>query len=504
MDDDWDGFGQKLTGTGTTTFDDVPVEDDAVFDRITGTVEAIHEAAFFQLVLLAVLAGIARAARRDAAATIASRKRTFNTGLGLPFREDPLIQEATGRIAAKAYAAEATVLQTARILDEGIEAATASGADRADFTGPVPEAVHTSEIAVEHAQVTVPELALAPHRTSSSRSAPPPRRRRRRSTATGATRRPSRPTIRSPSAPGRSATTGSTAPSPRGSTRSATRSRRRRSQPRRPVPRRGPRRLRRDRAMTSAVGTSAALLLPAGTVRRQEARARVRLRRHRRSSGTTSTSTALPPPSSSTSSSSRRARSSAARSPPSPRSRSASSRARSAASSPVTWVTGSGARPLLVASLLAMGIASTLIGLMPTFETIGWWAAVRPRRAAHRPGTVRGSRDGAVPRCSPSSTHLWEAAASSDPSLRSDPPPACCWRPARFFLVQTLPRPTSSSRSSAGASRSCASSLLVVARPVDPAGSVRCAGIPRAQGSPATSPSSRCGRSSPATPACSW
>lgn len=160
VDDDWDGFGQRLTGTGTSVFDDVPVEDAGVLDRVTGTAEAIHEAAFFQHVLLAVLAGIARASRRDAAATVASRKRTFNTGLGLPFREDPLIQEATGRIAAKAYAAEATVLQTARVLDEGIAAATASGADRADSTGPVPEAVQTSEIAVEHAQVTVPELAL--------------------------------------------------------------------------------------------------------------------------------------------------------------------------------------------------------------------------------------------------------------------------------------------------------------------------------------------------------
>jgi len=160
VDDDWDGFGQKLTGTGTSVFDDVPVEDAGVLDRVTGTAEAIHEAAFFQHVLLAVLAGIARASRRDAAATVASRKRTFNTGLGLPFREDPLIQEATGRIAAKAYAAEATVLQTARVLDEGIAAATASGADRADSTGAVPEAVQTSEIAVEHAQVTVPELAL--------------------------------------------------------------------------------------------------------------------------------------------------------------------------------------------------------------------------------------------------------------------------------------------------------------------------------------------------------
>ncbi|MEW1981086.1 MFS transporter [Citricoccus sp. NPDC079358] len=35
-----------------------------------------------------------------------------------------------------------------------------------------------------------------------------------------------------------------------------------------------------------------------------------------------------------------------------------------------------GRKALLVASLLLMGVASTLIGLMPTFEVIGWWAVV--------------------------------------------------------------------------------------------------------------------------------
>lgn len=160
LEDDWDGFGQKLTGTGTAVFDRVRVPDDAVLDRTAGSAEAVHEAAFFQLVLLAVLAGIARAARRDAVETIAGRRRTFNTGLGLPFRDDPLIQEATGRISAKAFAAEATVLHAARALDAGIAAAAAAGADRPDFTGALPAALHESEIAVEHAQVTVPELAL--------------------------------------------------------------------------------------------------------------------------------------------------------------------------------------------------------------------------------------------------------------------------------------------------------------------------------------------------------
>ena len=164
--DDWDGFGQKLTGTGTTTLDGVEVAPESVLDRVSGSPEAIHEAAFFQLVLLAVLAGIARAARRDAAATIARRARTFNTGSGLPFREDPLIQEATGRIAAKAFAAEATVLAVARAQDAGLRAAVESGAasweflSDPDFAARIPEALHQSEIAVEHAQVTVPDLAL--------------------------------------------------------------------------------------------------------------------------------------------------------------------------------------------------------------------------------------------------------------------------------------------------------------------------------------------------------
>lgn len=165
--DDWDGFGQRLTGTGTTTFENVAVEESGILNRVTGSPEAVHEAAFFQLVLLAVMAGIARAARDDAAGAVARRARTFNTGSGLPFREDPLIQEATGRIAAKAYTAESVVAQTARVLDDGIRAAEAAGAasadflDQPDFSERIPAALSFSEVAVEHAQVSVPELALA-------------------------------------------------------------------------------------------------------------------------------------------------------------------------------------------------------------------------------------------------------------------------------------------------------------------------------------------------------
>uniref|UniRef100_UPI000AB31765 acyl-CoA dehydrogenase family protein n=1 Tax=Arthrobacter sp. JCM 19049 TaxID=1460643 RepID=UPI000AB31765 len=57
--DDWDGFGQQLTGTGTTTFERVPV------DSFIPQHENDTESAIFQLVLLAVQAGLARAALND-------------------------------------------------------------------------------------------------------------------------------------------------------------------------------------------------------------------------------------------------------------------------------------------------------------------------------------------------------------------------------------------------------------------------------------------------------
>lgn len=159
LDDDWDGFGQRLTGTGTAVFDGVAVPPQDVLDRVPGSAEAVYEAAWFQLILLAVLAGIARASRRDAADAVAARVRTFNTGLGLPFREDPLIQEAVGRIAAKAFTAEAAVLSAADALDAALAdhdaGRTGSGAPEE-----VPASFTWAELAVEHAQVTVPELAL--------------------------------------------------------------------------------------------------------------------------------------------------------------------------------------------------------------------------------------------------------------------------------------------------------------------------------------------------------
>ena len=144
--DDWDGFGQQLTGTGTTIFRDAVVPDANVIRRSESTT---HEPAFFQLFLLAVLAGIGRAALADARPLVRDRKRTFNTGSGELFRSDPLILQLVGQLSAKVFAAESVVLAAARELDAGAD-------PDLDLT---PEQRYVrGEIAVEKAQLLVPEL----------------------------------------------------------------------------------------------------------------------------------------------------------------------------------------------------------------------------------------------------------------------------------------------------------------------------------------------------------
>lgn len=159
--DDWDGFGQKLTGTGTTELQNVVLEDTSILNRVAGSHEAVHEAAFFQLWLLAVQVGIAKAAVRDAAATLAKRTRTFNTsGSGLTFKQDPLIQQIVGRMSSKTFVAEAAVLEVARIHDRALKAGLTAGTADPHYSGELPAEVYDAEIAVERAQITVPDLVL--------------------------------------------------------------------------------------------------------------------------------------------------------------------------------------------------------------------------------------------------------------------------------------------------------------------------------------------------------
>lgn len=160
--DDWDGFGQGLTGTDTVEFVDVTVEDEAVLIREKGSHEAVHQAAFYQLWLLAVQVGIARAAVRDVRTELAKRTRTFNTsGSGLVFKQDPLIQQVVGRMASKTFVAESAVAEAARAHDHALATGLALGTQSPNFEGQLPEGVYAAEISVEKAQITVPDMVLA-------------------------------------------------------------------------------------------------------------------------------------------------------------------------------------------------------------------------------------------------------------------------------------------------------------------------------------------------------
>jgi len=139
--DDWPGFGQRLTASGTTTFVDVVVEESEVLRR--GGSETHHTMGFHQLVLLATLAGIARAASDDAARLVRERTRVYSAGSGDLPRFDPIVQEAVGRSEAAAFTARALVVTAARELrvawdawldpDVALEASSALFAD-ADVT----------------------------------------------------------------------------------------------------------------------------------------------------------------------------------------------------------------------------------------------------------------------------------------------------------------------------------------------------------------------------------
>ncbi|MGW0039349.1 acyl-CoA dehydrogenase family protein [Gordonia sp. NPDC003376] len=115
--DDWDGFGQRLTASGTTEFAGVDVPADRVLGAGYGAPGRTYSTSYLQLVQLAVLAGIAQRALDDVAEWVRARTRTFtHAAADLP-RQDPLVQQVIGRLSAAAYTSRTLVLDIAEKLD---------------------------------------------------------------------------------------------------------------------------------------------------------------------------------------------------------------------------------------------------------------------------------------------------------------------------------------------------------------------------------------------------
>lgn len=150
-EDDWDGFGQRTTGSGTSTYLNAVVEEENI---IPFSSRFKYQTAFYQLFHLATLSGIARAATRDVAQQVRERKRIFSTGNAPAAALDAQVQQVVGEVSALAYATESIVIRAAFAAQRAYDAHWQNDAEVEK------QANIAAELESAQGQVVVSELAL--------------------------------------------------------------------------------------------------------------------------------------------------------------------------------------------------------------------------------------------------------------------------------------------------------------------------------------------------------
>ncbi|GGN99643.1 acyl-CoA dehydrogenase [Actinoplanes lobatus] len=157
--DDWDGIGQRQTGSGTTIFTDVPVEDLGDVGRYREALAGLDS--FVQIVHLANLAGIARNLVAETVTLVRRRTRTSLHGLTESAAEDPEVLGVIGTLQARRLVAD-TLLRHAA---ERLEAAHRDG----DFTRAYQD-TSTAQIASIEAVLDAAAIAFDALGSSAARS----------------------------------------------------------------------------------------------------------------------------------------------------------------------------------------------------------------------------------------------------------------------------------------------------------------------------------------------
>ncbi|MDO5633726.1 MAG: acyl-CoA dehydrogenase family protein [Micrococcus sp.] len=156
--DDWDGFGQRLTATGSVVLDGAAAEELMEIPRPHGPVPVVEEAT-----LLALQVGVARAALAEGVAQLQARTRTFNTGTAQRPQEDPQLLEIVGRMAGQVAACEELVGAVAARMDAAAEAEAEHGDDAATDEALQAESSRLWDEAMAaayRAQAVVPDFVL--------------------------------------------------------------------------------------------------------------------------------------------------------------------------------------------------------------------------------------------------------------------------------------------------------------------------------------------------------
>ncbi|KWX24191.1 acyl-CoA dehydrogenase [Mycolicibacterium wolinskyi] len=151
LTDDWRGFGQRTTASGSAHYLAARAERGNVFpaaQRFT------YQAHFYQIAMLAVLTGITKAAQRDGTAALKERKRNYPQGLSDVPSDDPQLLQVIGELSAEAFGAEAALGRSAQTLDRIVAGRLAGSDDHAR------QLLIDAEVAVTQAQLVIIGAAL--------------------------------------------------------------------------------------------------------------------------------------------------------------------------------------------------------------------------------------------------------------------------------------------------------------------------------------------------------
>lgn len=130
--DDWSGFGQRTTGSGTVKFNNVQVAAEDIIPFDTAFSQATLVGPFAQIMHAAIETGIARAAFEETLHRVRQARPWIDSGVDQAMA-DPLILFELGRIVADVRASEVLLKQAARSIDAAKPQPTAANIAKASL-----------------------------------------------------------------------------------------------------------------------------------------------------------------------------------------------------------------------------------------------------------------------------------------------------------------------------------------------------------------------------------
>ena len=146
--DDWSGFGQRTTGSGSVVFDNVFVASDDVIPFQSAFERPTPVGPLAQILHAAIDTGIARAAFEDALHFVRTKTRPWIDATTDIASEDPLTLKSFGHLSVRLHAAEALLDRAGEFLDKARTDTTAS-------------TVAAASIAIAEARAISTEISLA-------------------------------------------------------------------------------------------------------------------------------------------------------------------------------------------------------------------------------------------------------------------------------------------------------------------------------------------------------